>query len=256
MKSPKRVNKGQKMMNHLTESDMEAEKVQATKEQCLTVARYEFLLSEQPILHPLRAQRFMTSVTGGCVATLFPVYWDFKEPFQDVAALGVVVLGFFTIGLILTHAIGRILTDMSNKTAMVNNIELLEKWTRPIIIMPYDRLDTSVDARVKEITDILANEKCVNHLHIALENVEMSTEYGIEYGFRKGEVCQTNTGLPVVGLFPELFVLRGAFDDTLWYEFQKEAVRIALEIDNEFAKCWFALETEKYRIVAGGQQTA
>lgn len=136
---------------------------------------------------------------------------------------------------------------------MVQNIETLQNWKRPIIILPENRFDCFVDSRAKEISDILNDEKCLNGLNIALQNAEISFEYSIEYGFRTGEKCQTNIGLPVVSLIPELFILRGAFDEKIWFEFQKEAVRIALQIDSQFAKQWFSLESKTYRAVAGGQ---
>lgn len=234
-------------------SEMEMQNINQPSEQDLTEARYNFLLSEQPILYKVKPQRFMTSISGGCIAVLMPIYIDFKDTFQDVETLGIFTIGCFLIGAIMTNVFGRFITEMNHKKALVQNIETLQNWKRPIIILPENRFDPSVDLRAKEITDILEDEKCLNHLNIALENADLSFEYTIEYGFRTGEKCQTNTGLPVVSLFPELFVLRGAFDEKVWFEFQKEAVRIALEIDNEFAKCWYTLESEKYRTVAGGQ---
>jgi hypothetical protein len=222
-------------------------------EKDLVIARYNFLLSEQPSLQVVEPQRLITALSVGCISTIIPIYMDTKEPFQDTELLSAFAVGCFLIGAIITHVIGQIMNDRNNKKALVQNLEMLQGWTRPIIILPETRFDRSMDARAREITDILQDDKCLNQLNIGLENAEMSFEYSIEYGFRKGEKCQTNVGLPIVSLFPELFILRGAFDDRLWYEFQQEAVRIALEIDSEFAKSWFTLENEKYRIVAGGQ---
>ncbi len=241
------------MENNLVISDIAVQNATVQNEGNLITARYNFLLSEQPNLQAVKPQRFMTSITGGCVSTLMPIYIDSKDTFQDFETLGIFTIGCFLIGAILTHVLGQFFYEMNHKKALVQNIETLQNWKRPIIILPENRFDPSVDARAKAITGILEDEKCLNHLNIALENAEMSFDYSIEYGFRMGEKCQTNTGLPVVSLFPELFILRGAFDEKVWYEFQKEAVRIALEIDNEFAKCWFTLEAEKYRSVAGGQ---
>lgn len=222
-------------------------------DQNLITERYNFLLSEQPILQTVEPQQFITSITGGCMASLLPIYVDFKETFQDFETLGGLTVGCFVIGAMITHAIGQFLNDRNHKKALVQNIQMMQNWKRPIIILPENRFDCFVDARAKEVMDILNDEKCLNELHIGLENAEMTFEYSIEYGFRKGEKYSTNTGIPIVSLFPELFILRGAFDEKVWFEFQKEAVRIALEIDNEFARCWFLQETEKYRIVAGGQ---
>lgn len=235
------------------ENNLEVQKINAQNE---ITARYNFLLNEQPNLKTIAPQKFITTLTGGCLSVLIPIYLDLTSDIESNETLCYMVGGFFLLGGVITHAIGQFLNDRSNKKILVNNIETLQNWTRPIIILPYNRFDPSVDARAKEITDILQDAKCLNHLDIALENAEMSFEYSINYGFRTGEKCKTNTGLPVVALFPELFILRGAFDDRLWFEFQKEAVRIALEIDNDFAKSWYALETEKYRAVAGGQLIA
>lgn len=241
------------MGNNIEIQDLEVQKNDAQNERDLIIARYDFLLSEQPYLQAVKPQRFITSITGGCVTTLMPVYMDSKDTFQDGETLGILTIGCFLIGAILTHVLGRFIYEMNYKQTLVQNIEMLQNWKRPIIILPEHRFDPSVDARAKEIFDILEDEKCLNQLHIGLENAEISFEYSIQYGFNTGEKHQTNTGLPVVSLFPELFVLRGAFDEKVWFEFQKEAVRIALEIDNDFAKCWFTLENEKYRSVAGGQ---
>ena len=233
--------------------EVEAQKSPVPNDQNLITERYNFLLSEQPMLQTVAPQKFITSITGGCIASLLPIYVDFKETFQDFETLGGLTIACFAFGAIITHAIGQFLNDRNHKKALVQNIQMMQNWKRPIIILPENRFDCFVDARAKEIMDILNDEKCLNELHIGLENAEMTFDYSIEYGFRKGENYSTNTGIPIVSLFPELFVLRGAFDEKVWFEFQKEAVRIALEIDNEFARCWFWQETEKYRIVAGGQ---
>lgn len=243
------------MQNKKEIAENTAQKSEAKKEKELIQARYDFLLSEQPTLQTIQKQRLITSVLGGCMAVLLPMCLDFINRIQNDETVVFMALGFFTVGAILTHYIERFIIERNNKWILVNNLETLQGWTRPIILLPYDRLDPSVDARANEIRTILENDKCVNHLHIALENAEMSFNYSIQYGFRTGETCQTEKGLPVVALFPELFVLRGAFDKKVWYDFQKEAVRIALEIDNEFAKYWHTLEAEKYRSVAGGQLT-
>jgi hypothetical protein len=240
-------------MNKTELTEIEVQKPVVVKDKDLIKARYDFLLSEQPKLQTEQSQRFITSVTGGCVATIYPIYMDYQEAFQDIALLGVLVLCFFIVGLILVHTINGHFTARKNKQVLINNIELLQNWTRPIILLPENRFDPSVDTRAKEIITILDDDKFVNSLHIALENAEICFNYSIAYGFRTGEKCQTNKGLPVVALFPELFMLRGAFDENVWSDFQKEAVRIVLEIDNEFAKSWYTLESDKYRMVAGGQ---
>ena len=241
------------MSKNIEIQEIAVQEINAPSEGNLIKERYNFLLSEQPTLEKIEPQRFTTSLTGGCFASLLPIYWDFKEPFQDLETLGIFVFLSLSIGLILTRSMGQFWNDRNNKKALIRNIETLQNWKRPIIILPESRFDCFVDARAKEISDILNDEKCLNGLHIALENAEISFDYSIEYGFRTGEKCHTNTGLPVVSLIPELFILRGAFDEKVWFEFQKEAVRIALEIDNNFAKCWFAYEGEKYRAIAGGQ---
>ena len=222
-------------------------------EQNLITERYNFLLSEQPKLQTVAPPRFITSVTGGCMATLIPIYFDLQDMVQEVETLCGFTLASFVFGFIITQAITLFLNERNNQKALVQNIEMLQNWKRPIIILPENRFDCFVDAKANEIMDILNDDKCLNALHIALENAGIFFEYSIAYGFRTGEKCPTNTGLPVVSLFPELFILRGAFDEKIWFEFQKEAVRITLEIDNEFAKYWFLQETEKYRSVAGGQ---
>jgi hypothetical protein len=250
---PKPFKKYQKMDNNLEFQEIEVQNINTKSECDLITARYNFLLNEQPNLYRAKRQRFTSSLLGGCFSILLPVYLDFKDPFQDLEMLGIFSIGCFLIGAIITHAVGKISNDMNNQKALIQNIEMLQNWTRPIIVLPENRFDPSVDARAQELTNILNDEKCLNHLDIALENAQMFFEYSVRYGFRTGEKCQTNTGLPVVSLFPELFILRGAFDDKLWYEFQKEAVRIAFEIDNQFAKQWFAIESQTYRVVAGGQ---
>lgn len=241
------------MENNIEIQEIEVQKAHAQNDRDLITARYNFLLSEQPYLQAVKPQRFMTSITGGCVTTLMPIYIDSKNTFQDVETLYILTICCFLIGAIITHVLGQFFYEMNHKKALVQNIETLQNWKRPIIILPENRFDTSVDFRANEISNILNDEKCLNQLHIGLENAEMSFEYSIEYGFNTGEKYNTGVGLPIVSLFPELFVLRGAFDDKIWFEFQKEAVRIALEIDNDFAKCWFSLENEKYRAIAGGQ---
>lgn len=244
------------MENNLEFQEIEVQRNNAPSEHNLITERYNFLLSEQPDLYRAKPQRFTSSLLGGCIAVLFPIYLDSIDPFQDVEMLGVFAVGCFLIGAIITHAIGKILNDRNDKKALIQNIEMLQNWTRPIIILPENRLDPSVDVRANEIKGILNDEKCLNNLNIALTDTQMSFEYSIQYGFRTGEKCQSNNGLPIVALFPELFILRGAFDDKLWLEFQKEAVRISFELDNDFAKSWYTLETEKYRSVAGGQLIA
>ena len=241
------------MSKNIENQEIEVQKINAPNEGDLITARYNFLLNEQPTLQAIEPQRLITSITGGCVSCLLPIYIDIKETFQDIETLGIFLIISFLIGVLLTRSVSQFLTDRNNKKVLVQNIETLQNWKRPIIILPENRFDCFVDARAKEITDILNDEKCLNGLNIALKNADMCFDYAIEYGFRTGEKCQTNTGLPVVSLIPELFILRGAFDDKIWLEFQKEAVRIALEIDSQFAKQWFSLESETYRTVAGGQ---
>lgn len=232
---------------------LDTQKNEVPIEQNLITERYNFLLSEQPKLQTVAPQKFITSVIGGCVATLIPIYIDYVEPIQEIETLCGLLVAFFVFGTVIAHAFSQFMNDRNEKKVLVQNIELLQNWKRPIIILPENRSDCFVDARAKEITDVLDDEKCINELHIALQNAEILFDYAIEYGFRTGEKCQTNRGLPIVSLFPELFILRGAFDEKVWFEFQKEAVRIALEIDNEFAKHWYSFETEKYRAIAGGQ---
>lgn len=215
--------------------------------------RYNFLLREQPVLHEVEPKKNTTILLGGCVATLIPVYVDYVDAFEDVEMLALFAVGCFLFGVILTHTICTMLQEVKVRKVLVQNLDLLQNWTRPIIILPESASDYSVDIRANEIRNLLNDEKCLNPLHTALKDADMSFEYSIEYGFNKGEKMTTNIGLPVVGLFPELFVLRGASDEKTWYEFQTEAVRIALELDNTFAKQWFALESEKYRTIAGGQ---
>lgn len=222
-------------------------------EQDWVAERYSFLLNEQPQLQGIEPKKGTTTLLGGCVGSLIPVYMDYVNPFEDAETLVMFVVACFLFGMILTNTIGTMIREIKVRKALVKNLELLQNWVRPIIILPESPSDYSVDMRAKEISGLLNDEKCLNPLHTAIEDAEISFAYSIAYGFNRGETMQTNVGLPVVGLFPELFVLRGASDEKTWYEFQSEAVRIALELDSAFAKQWFALESEKYRSIAGGQ---
>ena len=240
------------MENILKFEDSHGQNVNETGEVDLIQARYNFLLSEQPQLENIEPTRFKTLVLGGCVATLVPIYIDFQSTFKDAETLICLLIVAFLMGAILAG----IFSQYMNKKAFVENMKILQNWQRPIIVLPKSPTDNLTDARAKFILDTLKDEKCLNTLDTALKDAQISFDYSIEYGFRTGEKCQTNEGLPVVSLIPQLFVLRGAFDKKIWFEFQKEAVRITLEIDNDFAKCWFSIENEKYRTIAGGQLTA
>ena len=242
-----------KMLNNTEFQEIAVQEPNAPQGGNIIEARYNFLLSEQPNLYAVEPQRVTTQLLGGCFASLLPIYVDYENTFADFETLAGFIIVAFVIGSMATRYIGQFLTRRNQQFARVQNIELLKYWKRPIIILPESRFDCFVDARTKDISDILNDEKCLNVLNVALTDAEICFDYSIQYGFRTGESCQTNTGLPVVSLFPELFILRGAFDDVAWFEFQKEAVRIALEIDRDFAKQWYAIESHTYRTIAGGQ---
>jgi hypothetical protein len=214
---------------------------------------YKFLLNEQPRLLCLPPKRPLSAIAGGCVTSLLPVFIDYKTDIESGFMAGLFVVGAFTFGYLATDTIIQIKGERQKKAVEIFNIETMRNWKSPIYVLPYDRSDTTVESRCIEIAKLLNDERCANPLHTALVGVEKKFSYTVQYGFRSGTVGQTEIGLPIISLFPSLFLLRGANDAQSWLAFQNEAVRIADEIDEAFAKYWHKEDAQSFKAVAGGQ---
>lgn len=214
---------------------------------------YKFLLSDQPKLREIQPKNNLTAVAGGCVTSLIPLYVDFRNTTGGIDNIGGIAILCGALGYLSVNAYRQIEKQREQQQIRVENILMLKNWKRPIFILPESRFDTTVEARYVAMMEILNDEKCLNELHIALENVGKKFSYSVSMGFRSGTKDFTNIGLPVVSLFPELFLLRGANDEQAWVAFQQQAVRIIEEVDTSFGHFLYTQDPTNYKAIAGGQ---
>lgn len=214
---------------------------------------YRFLLDEQPPLFSLKEKNPLTALAGGCVGGLLPMLIDHKLDIESDIVAGLFLTGSMYFGYLLTETVNDIKRIQAAKRAEIQNVEMLRNWKRPIYILPFDRFDFTVEKRCIEIKRLLNDAKCQNGLHLSLIEAEKKFSYSIEYGFLNGTKNSAEIGLPVISLFPSLFLLRGANDETQWRAFQNEAVRIANEIDTAFALFFHQNDPTGFKAVAGGQ---
>lgn len=219
----------------------------------LIESRYNTLIEQQPKLvsakpyNMLNAMLYAASVAAFAWALLTTGDWK-TDIITFVAAFGLV-------GTVFDFC-GRWFEKYNTSACLVENIKTLSEWEYPIYVFALTHDDETVMKRELEIFNYLNDPKCTNPIHLAFSESDHKIKFTCDFGFDKGKEFDVPSGFPVLDLHPKWFLPRGIRDEKDWLDYQMEVLKIAEQVDFEFARIWTNQERNTYERIVGKQEVA
>lgn len=211
--------------------------------------RYEQLKAEQPKIRAARPYNMLNAMLYA--ASLGGLVWGNFTTGDWGTDIAIFAVSFLT-GAVVLDFTGRAYDNYKQSEVYVENLKTLSAWAKPIYVLADTPNDETVVSRANQIWEILTDEKCTNEIHKNLLDSQHEIKYKYNFGFNSGREYDTN-GLPVVGLHPKYFLLRGIVDEIDWFNYQVEVLKIAEQVDNQFARIWSANDFKSYQTVVAKQ---